>query len=75
MLVIFLITELFYHVKSDPAGYDGRKVDMWSAGIIYYSLFTTSLPFGSDLSSCARYKYVCHGNCLGLTLFTVTVSL
>jgi serine/threonine protein kinase len=42
--------------NDDPAGYDGRKVDMWSAGIIFYSMFTTSLPFGSDLHNCVRYK-------------------
>ncbi len=40
----------------DPAGYDGRKVDMWSAGIILYSLFTGSLPFGPDLTCCPRFK-------------------
>lgn len=59
-LMLMLMRRLMFICSVDPAGYDGRKVDMWSAGIIFYSLFTTSLPFGGDLNTCARYKYVAH---------------
>lgn len=51
----YIAPEIFNNSETS-LGYDGKKVDMWSAGVILFVLLTGNLPFGGELATCAKYQ-------------------
>ena len=41
--------------------YEGEKVDMFSLGVIIFTLVTASAPFVEARANDIRYKYLHHG--------------